>query len=126
MRGRVWFRPFAGTLLFVYAAACYHYVPTGQRGPEAYIAQKEPLQVRVTLTDSSQRIVYDPWITADSIGGRLGPSSKRPAWSAPRVRVARIEAQRMKVVPTLLIVGIPVILAVGAFAVVVAWAHDLQ
>jgi len=120
VRGHMWFRPFAGVLLLVYAAACYHYAATDELGPEAYIAQKEPGQVRITLTDSSQTIVYNPWITSDSVGGHVGRSSQRQPWSAPRERVTKIEAHRMKVVATVFAVGIPVVLIGGLIAVATA------
>lgn len=119
MRPRKWSRPIGVMLLLGQIAGCYHYAAPADMGPQAYITEKKPKQIRVTLTDSSQTVLYEPWITDDSLGGRTGRSSTQ-AWAVPRERVVRIEAQRLKVAATVLAVGIPVILFGGIIVLATA------
>jgi len=66
--------------------------------------------VRVTLTDSSTVVLLDPWITADSVGGRAWLRSGQEPWAAARDSVIKVERQETKVVATVFGVGVPLVL----------------
>ena len=87
-------RTMAAVLLMTYLPACYHYVTPKEMTPAQYIAAKDPKQVRVTLADSSQVVLRDPWVSADSLGGRLMVQDARardPGWATPLSQVRRLE-----------------------------------
>lgn len=126
MRHCVLFRPLAVLLLAAYLSACHYYATPGAMGPEAYLTQKQPSKVRVTLTDSRQVTLTGPWITSDSIGGiaEAGPTKwdhelgswvrgVSAPWAASRQQVTSIEIRRLDPVATTALV----VLAAGVVLV---------
>jgi len=113
VRQYAWYRPVALVLLAAQSAGCYHYI-TPDLGPDAYVSQHEPGQVRVTLTDSTRVVVLDPWITADSLGGRAWLMSGKEPWAVTRDRLVKLEAHEIKTAATVFAVGIPLVVF-GAF-----------
>jgi hypothetical protein len=63
----------AAVLVVLYVSACYHYVTPKGMTPAEVVAAKHPGQARVTLADSSRLVLEEPWVSADSLGGRLLP-----------------------------------------------------
>jgi hypothetical protein len=60
------------TSLVVVALAsmsCVNWQPVTDLSPRAYVEQREPSQARLTFTDSTRVVLYNPWVTGDSIGG---------------------------------------------------------
>jgi hypothetical protein len=85
-------------LLLTFPPACYHYVAPRDLTPQEYVAAKHPNQVRVTLADSSRVVLRDPWVSADSLGGRRMVQDARgalqvsdPRWAVPLSEVSRLE-----------------------------------
>jgi len=90
----------AAFLLILYLPACHHYVTPKGVTPQEYIVAKHPKRVRVTLADASRLTLGEPWVSADSLGGRLLPARdsqgsviqpEAPTWAVPLSDVRRLE-----------------------------------
>lgn len=116
-------RSIAAVLLVAYLPACHHWVRPKDMTPQQYVTAKHPGKVRVTLTDGSRFVLGEPWVSADSIGGRLIEpylGGGDFAWSSPRSSVILFEVSKLDAEATAgavaVVVGIP--LAVLVFVAV--------
>jgi hypothetical protein len=119
-------RTIAAVLLTVYLPSCYHWITPKGITPQEYVTTKHPKQVRVTLVDSTRRTVLrQPWVSADSIGGRLliradwyYGARVGPPWAVPLSSVQRMEVRKLEPVGTTFAILVPVLLIGG----LVTWA----
>ena len=121
-------RSLAAVLLVLYLPGCYHYaVPKGM-SPQEYIAAEHPKQVRLTLADGSRRTLHQPWVSADSIGGRpvvrsQGGSLKLgPPWAIALSDVRRMEGRKLDALSTAT-AGVLSVLLIGCVALAIGQSN---
>ena len=109
-------RLIACLLLLCQLLACKNW-QTQEVSPEQVITEQQPDQIRVTLTDGTQRFLAEPRLSGDTLIGHDGDQSvSLPLVEVEHIAVLKTDAKATTIVVVLGVVGV----ALAVVAIVVA------
>jgi hypothetical protein len=104
------------------ALGCVNWQPVTDLSPRAYVEQQEPSEARLTFTDSTRVVLYNLWVTEDSISGNRERRESSKQLAFPLARIVRLDSPDLDEVGSLAAVNLglagTVALVYGIFA---AW-----
>jgi hypothetical protein len=71
---------------------CVGWQPVTDLSPRAYVEQHEPSEARLTFTDSTRVVLYNLWVTEDSIGGNRERRESSKKLAFPLASIVRLDS----------------------------------